>query len=149
MARLQNLRNPNWQVKRRPVHRDKRLFLTNFHFGTHWHNSYGVTIGHWSVQKKAIQHILGGSKFDNMRFFCFSLIDLSYHPPVDLDKQIFCNFSSIFASLKGSVHDPKNPPCWTFAKSDFAPLWPSETIARFCMEGFLSEGTMYKRLNTC
>ena len=33
-----------------------------------------------------------------------------------------CNFGSIFASLKGSVHHPTNPPCWTFAKSDFTPL---------------------------
>ena len=36
----------------------------------------------------------------------------------------FCNFASIFPSLKGWVHHHSNPPCWTFAKSDFAPLWP-------------------------
>ena len=36
----------------------------------------------------------------------------------------FCNFASIFPSLKGWMHHHSNPPCWTFAKSDFAPLWP-------------------------
>ena len=38
------------------------------------------------------------------------------------EKIDLCNFGPIFASLKGSVHHPTNPLCWTFAKSDFAPL---------------------------
>ena len=48
---------------------------------------------------------------------------LSLKTSAHLNEKIdFCNFASTFASLKGSVHQPSNPPCWTFAKSDFPPL---------------------------
>ena len=54
------------------------------------------------------------------------------------EKFEFCNFASIFASLKGLVHHPTNPLCWTFAKSDFAPLWPLARIAKYWYQkGFI------------